>query len=99
MMKTRTACFLLALALAVSAFAQGNLGGVTGIVADTSNAAVPEVRLTLTSTLTNTSYSVTADSSGVYTLRGLPPGVYRLEAEKQGFKSTCWRMCRSSPPL
>ena len=66
--------FLLALALAASAFAQGNLGGITGTVADTSNAAVPEVKLTLTSTSTNTSVSVTADSSGVYSFRGIQPG-------------------------
>ncbi|MEO7649374.1 MAG: carboxypeptidase-like regulatory domain-containing protein, partial [Bryobacteraceae bacterium] len=80
------ASFVLVLTLAANAFAQGNLGGVTGTIGDSSNAAVPEVKLTLTSTLTNSAFSATADSSGIYSFRGLPPGLYRLDAEKQGFK-------------
>ena len=72
--------------MAVSAFAQGNLGGVTGTVADTSNAAVSEVKMTLISIQTNSSYTVLADGAGTYNFRGLPPGLYRLDAEKQGFK-------------
>ncbi|MEP6538755.1 MAG: carboxypeptidase-like regulatory domain-containing protein [Bryobacteraceae bacterium] len=77
---------LLPLCLATSVFAQGNLGGLTGTVADSSNAAVAEVKVTLTSAQTNSSSSVTADSAGTYNFRGLPPGQYRLEAEKPGFK-------------
>ncbi len=72
--------------MAVAAFAQGNLGGVTGTVADTSTAAVSEVKMTLTSIQTNSFYTAVADSSGTYNFRGLPPGLYRLDAEKQGFK-------------
>ena len=71
---------------ALSAFAQGNLGGLTGVVADTSSAVVPEVKITLTSEQTNVSHSVMADTSGVYSVRGLQPGTYRLEAEKSGFR-------------
>ena len=65
--------------MAVGAFAQGNLGGVTGVVADTSSAVVPEVKITLTSEQTNVSTSVVADTSGAYSVsrtytRRLPPG-------------------------
>src|SRR5438270_3954887 len=70
---------------AVSAFAQGNLGGLTGVVADTSDAVVPGVKITLTSAQTNVSHSVLADTSGTYSVRGLQPGTYRLDAEKTGF--------------
>ncbi len=83
-MKIRLACLILSLHAA--AFAQGNLGGLTGVVTDTSNAAVPEAKLTLTSLLTNTTFAVTADAAGAFAFRGLPPGSYKLEAEKQGFK-------------
>ena len=83
---TRFIRVLLPLFMAVAAFAQGNLGGVTGTVEDTSNAAVSEVKMTLTSIQTNSSYTAVADSSGTYNFRGLPPGLYRLDAEKQGFK-------------
>ena len=67
---------------ALGAFAQGNLGGLTGVVSDTSSAVVPEVKVTLTSEQTNLSHSVLADTSGAYSVRGLQPGTYRLEAEK-----------------
>ena len=40
----------------------------------------------MTNYQTNSVHSVTADAEGVYTIRGLPPGAYRLEVEKQGFK-------------
>src|SRR5258706_9397250 len=72
--------------MAVGAFAQGNLGGLTGVVMDTSSAAVPDVKITLTSAQTNLSHSVVADTSGAYSVRGLQPGAYRLEAEKTGFR-------------
>jgi len=71
---------------ALGAFAQGNLGGLTGVVSDTSSAVVPEVKITLTSEQTNLSHSVVADTSGAYSVRGLQPGAYRLEAEKTGFR-------------
>ena len=78
--------FVLAVVFAVSAFAQGNLGGFTGTVVDTTKASVPEAKLTLTNNQTNSVHTVVADAAGVYTIRGLPPGSYRLEVEKQGFK-------------
>src|SRR5579859_8157214 len=72
--------------MTVGAFAQGNLGGLTGVVADTSGALVPEVKITLTNTQTNVSRSVQADTSGTYSVLGLQPGAYRLDAEKAGFR-------------
>lgn len=78
--------FALTLVLATIAFAQGNLGGLTGTVVDTSRASVPEARLALTSVQTNSVYSATSDATGVYTIRGVPPGTYRLDVEKDGFK-------------
>ena len=71
--------FVVACAFVAPAFAQGNLGGFTGTVIDTSNASVPEAKLTFTSYQTNSVHSVVADAEGVYTIRGLaawhlPPG-------------------------
>ena len=45
----------------MGAFAQGNLGGFTGTVVDTSKASVPDAKLTLTSYQTNSVHSVVAD--------------------------------------
>jgi hypothetical protein len=72
--------------VAAGAFAQGNLGGLTGTVVDTSNASVADATLTLTSNQTNSVHSAVADSAGVYTIRGLQPGSYRLDVQKPGFK-------------
>jgi hypothetical protein len=70
----------------VSAFAQGNLGGLTGVVVDTSGALVPDVKITLTNAQTNVAHTVQADTSGAYSVLGLQPGTYRLDAEKAGFR-------------
>ena len=72
--------------LTSTAFGQGNLGGVTGAVLDSSGAGVPDARITLTSMETNSSHTTVTDASGIYAFRGISPGSYRLETEKQGFK-------------
>ena len=74
--------FAVAAVLAAAAFAQGNLGGFTGTAIDTARASVPDAKLTLTSSQTNSVYSAVSDAGGVYTVRGVPPGTYRLEVEK-----------------
>lgn len=84
----RRTSLLLPLLLVVNAFAQGNLGGVNGTVVDTSDASIPDVRITLTNTQTNATLTAFANSSGVYSFLGLQPGSYRLETEKQGFKKS-----------
>jgi len=68
-----------------SLLAQGNLGGITGSITDTSGAVIPEVKVTARSLATNVAYT-TESGTGGYSIRALPPGVYRLEAEKAGFK-------------
>ncbi len=76
---------LCVLVIAFPLFGQGNLGGLTGNVIDPSGAIIPEAKVTLQNTGTNETYN-TLSGTGGYTFRALPPGVYRLEAEKAGFK-------------
>jgi hypothetical protein len=66
---------------------QGNLGGLTGNVIDPTGAVIPEANLTLRNVETNVVYNAVSGAGG-YTFRALPPGIYRLEAEKPGFKKT-----------
>jgi Carboxypeptidase regulatory-like domain/TonB dependent receptor len=83
-----TFVLLLAVVLATlsgSAFGQGNLGAITGTVQDTSGAVVPDLPLTITNVDTGVKWTGTTSSAGYYRIP-LPPGTYRLEAEKQGFK-------------
>src|SRR2546426_3977496 len=68
------------------AFAQGNLGAITGTVQDTSGAVVPDLPLTITNVETGVKWTATTSSAGYYRV-AVPPGTYRLEAQKQGFKT------------
>src|ERR1041385_5943984 len=77
-----TACLLLTSA----ALAQVNKGSITGIVTDQSGAVVPDVGLSITNAGTGVSNNVSSNSSGVYNVPLLDPAVYKLAAEKEGFK-------------
>lgn len=67
-------------------FGQGNLGAITGTVQDSSGAAVPDLPLTITNSETGVRWTATTSSAGYYRV-SVPPGTYRLEAQKQGFKT------------
>lgn len=83
-MKIRLLCFSL-LACVSHALAQGNLGGLTGSISDESGGSLPEVRLTIRNLQTNQLFTTQSTAAG-YSFTALPPGSYRLEAEKAGFK-------------
>src|ERR1019366_3115614 len=75
------------LLLTCAAWAQINDRGViTGIVMDPSGLVVPDVAITVTNSGTGVANNVTTNASGVYMIPNLPPAVYRLTAEKTGFK-------------
>ena len=65
---------------------QGNLGVITGTVQDASGAVVPDLPLTITNVETGVKWTATTSSAGYYRV-AVPPGTYRLEAQKQGFKT------------
>ena len=81
-----TLLFLLASSFA--SHAQQTTGSISGVVTDSSGAAVPGVIVTATNTATATAAKVTADGDGVYRFVTLPTGGYTISAEKEGFKAT-----------
>src|SRR5216683_2250982 len=83
--KIRLVC-LSAVALAVPAFAQ-TFGGITGVVTDSSAAVVVGAAITLTNPQTNFRRTTTSNEAGNYNLPNLPPGLYNIRAEHQGFQS------------
>ncbi len=93
-MNRRTASVSAALLLIVlsvllwnpAVFAQGNLGAITGTAQDSSGGVVPELPLTITNVETGVKWTATTSSAGYYKV-AVPPGIYRLEAQKQGFKT------------
>ncbi len=74
------------LAAAAGAGAQ-NLqnGAIHGTVYDTSKAAVPNVKLTLTNPSTGIRRELSSEADGTYDFETVPPGEYTLTAESTGF--------------
>jgi len=66
--------------------AQGTDAVVTGNVLDATGAAIAAAVITAVNVNTGVQTQVTSNASGVYLFAALPPGDYRLTAEKEGFK-------------
>src|SRR5271165_809957 len=83
-------CFILALTfllLSSVAFAQRDLGTLTGTVTDPSGAAVPNAKVTITEVSTGVSYEVTTSGGGEYIRPLLKPGTYTIKVEAAGFRA------------
>lgn len=68
------------------AFAQSERGSITGVVTDTSGAAMASVPVTITNSATNTTEHVTTTNGGEYNAPNLAPGRYTIEIGASGFK-------------
>src|SRR5512142_85362 len=68
--------------------AQASFGVIVGTVSDPSQAAVPDVSLTVTNTQTGITRQVKSDQFGNYRVESLLPGVYSIKAEHSGFRLT-----------
>ena len=68
--------------------AQDPRGTITGTVTDPSGAPVAGARITAIHTLTNVAFQGITTAEGGYSIPLLPPGIYTLTAELQGFKKT-----------
>ncbi len=75
------------LALTFSAFAQVQNGQFTGTVTDQTGAAIANAKVTVSNPATDLKVSATTNSSGNFTVKELPPGVYKISVEASGFKS------------
>jgi hypothetical protein len=76
------------LLVALCAFAQVQNGQFTGVVTDPSGAAIPNAKVTVTNMGTNLSVSTTTNQNGLYTVKELPVGTYKVAAEAKGFKTS-----------
>ncbi|PYT90287.1 MAG: hypothetical protein DMG36_20870, partial [Acidobacteria bacterium] len=73
------------LILGLPSAAQVTSGTIAGTVTDSSGAAVPGVKITITNIQKNDVRGYTTDETGGYNAPFLPPGTYRVAAEKAGF--------------
>lgn len=67
--------------------AQVDTGGITGTVTDSTGAAVPGAKVTLTNPSTSVSQTTDSTSTGTYSFSGIRPGTYNLRAEAKGFET------------
>lgn len=67
------------------AFAQTITGNITGTVTDTSGAVVANAKVIATNTATNVAVSTTTNGAGIYSIRFLQIGQYRVSTEATGF--------------
>src|SRR5271156_4612204 len=74
------------LALTFNAFAQVQFGQITGTVVDQTGAAIANAKVTANNVGTALNLTATTNASGNYTVRELPPGVYKVTVEAAGFK-------------
>lgn len=72
--------------LAFALYGQSERGNISGIVTDSSGAAIPDQPVVITNAATNTAERVTTTGSGEYNAANLAPGDYRIEVDAPGFK-------------
>ncbi len=68
-------------------YAQGApTGAITGVVKDETGAVIAGARINAVNIGTSASFQTVANEAGIYTLRTLPVGSYKVSAEKEGFR-------------
>src|SRR5215470_14927419 len=73
------------LILNFTAGAQTNSATLSGTVRDSAGGVVPDVAITVSSAATGLKRQASTNSEGIFTLPLLPPGVYSLQAQREGF--------------
>lgn len=77
---------VLALVFATSAFAQRDLGTITGTITDQQGGVVPNARITITEVATGLTYEIASAADGTYVRPALKPGTYTITTEAKGFR-------------
>ena len=81
-------CLLWMFVLFVSCVdAQSTSGTMSGIVLDPSGKAIPGADVLIVNDATGVRYPGTTNGEGIYAVPNLPPGTYRVQIAKIGFKT------------
>jgi hypothetical protein len=88
-LKYSCACRLVLLLFCVVplAIAQSTDATMSGVVVDTSGRAISDAAIEILNDATDVHYSRKTNGIGIYTVSGLPPGQYRVQVSKAGFKT------------
>jgi Carboxypeptidase regulatory-like domain/TonB dependent receptor len=66
---------------------QSTNGTISGIVFDPAGKAIPRAELLIVNDATGIPYPGATNSEGIYAIPNLPPGPYRIQVSKYGFKT------------
>jgi len=83
----RAILLVLVCLLAFPALAQSPNGTISGVVFDPTGAIITGAAITAVNDATRVEYSATTNGDGIYVLANLPPGAYRIQVAKIGFKT------------
>lgn len=88
-MKHRSAVFLLLLILCTSMRinAQSTNATISGVVVDTAGRVIPQAVIEILNEATGVYFSSETNGTGIYSVTILPPGQYRVQVSKVGFKT------------
>lgn len=75
------------LALSLTAFAQSDNASITGYVKDQAGAAVAGAKVTIKNETRAFERNTTANGEGYFVITSLPPGIYSITIEANGFKA------------
>jgi len=73
--------------LTLRAVGQSPYGNINGLVLDPSNRVIVGAEIIAVNDVTNLQFTTKTNNDGVYVLPNLPPGPYRLQVSKVGFKT------------
>ena len=79
--------FACAVSLALPLAAQSPNGSINGRVVDPSNGVIAGADILVINDATGVKYPGKTNDDGIYVVPGLPPGPYRLQVSKVGFKT------------
>src|SRR5436190_21436631 len=77
----------IAAVLCCTAAAQNYQAQITGVVNDSSSAAVPNAHVVVTNIATGAKSSTDSNAQGLYRVLALPPAQYRITVTGTGFKT------------
>jgi len=79
-------CLLMALA-SITVLAQTTNAALTGQVTDPTKAVLPQAKVTAINNGTGVQHTTQTNQSGAYVIPSLPPGEYRIQVERMGFRT------------
>ncbi len=81
------ALFLVIVLLTRAAVGQSPNGTISGLVLDSSARVIPGAEVLIVNDATGVKYPGTTNGEGIYAVPNLPPGPYRIQVSKIGFKT------------